>query len=332
MKESFFKYSAILVFGLIGQVSCFNDAERNNPLDPKSEKFKNVGTVSGQTLTFYSPFTALQDVEVRMEPGSFLSKTNAQGQFFFNEVPGGRYQITASKDGYASVSDSVEVRVGQSTRLEMNLDGLPNITSQSIISCHISRWWPQDDLFLLEITAEVQDSDGISDIEVVLFEIPEMNFSDTLQVIQSPSTTFMTRITESRLPGGNLQNVLGRKLVIKAMDRAGFENSSQPKFLVRIIEQEPEFESPVGDSLDVSRPFLTWKPMNLSFKFTYSIEVFRVDEGFSSFVESFTNLDPAIFSIQVTQALPMGTYFWTVAVVDEFGNWSRSKEASFVIK
>lgn len=331
MNKSIHKIIPIIYLSLIGQISCFNNADRTNPLDPKSDNFKNVGSVSGKTLTFYNPFNALSEVEVRMEPGLFVTRTNAVGEFLFNNVPVRNYHISAQKEGFVSPPDSITVLLGQTTAIEFKLDGLPIISSFSIVSCHISRWWPQNDLFLLEIMAEVQDFDGVNDIEMVQFEIPDMSFSDTLQVTQSPGI-FMARITESQLPGGNLQNVLGRQLVVKAVDQAGFENSSQPKLLIRIIEQEPRFKSPAGDSLDVSRPLLKWIPMNLSFNFTYKIEVFRVDEGFSNMVESFTNIDPAIFSIQVTETLPSGTYFWTVAVVDEFGNWSRSKEASFVIK
>ncbi|MFQ6113787.1 MAG: carboxypeptidase regulatory-like domain-containing protein [bacterium] len=331
MKISFLKYSAILVFGLIWQVSCFNNAERTNPLDPKSDNFKNVGSVTGQALTFYVPFNAIPDVEIRMEPGTFVTKSDADGEFQFNNVPVGRRSISAQKEGFVTLVDSIDVQLGRSTSVQLHLDGLPIISSFSVISCHISRWWPQSDLFLLEVMAELQDLDGVNDIALVLFEIPDMNFLDTLQVTQS-SGVFTTRISESQLPEGNLQVVLGRELLIKAVDRAGCENSSQPKFLARIIEQEPRFESPAGDSLDVSKPLLKWIPIRLSFNFTYKVEVFRVNEGFSSIVESITNIDPSVSSITVSEALPSGVYFWTVSVIDEFGNWSRSKEASFVIK
>lgn len=331
MDKSILRVITIIFSFVIWQVSCFNNADRTNPLDPKSDNFEDLGSVSGQTLTFYNPFKALADVVLRMTPGTFITKTNANGVFLFNNVPVGNYRISTQKEGFASVADSVTIKAGQTTTVQLNLDALPIILSFSIISCHISRWWPQNDLFLFEIMTEVQDLDGVSDIEFVQFEIPELNFSDTLQVTQSPGL-FTTRITESRLPGGNLQNVLGREIMVKAADRVGFENSSQPKFLARIIEQIPIFESPVGDTLEVSKPLLKWRSMNVPFNFNYKVEVFRVDQGILNVVDSLTNIDQSTISVRVTETLPPGTYFWTVSVVDEFGNWSRSKEASFFIK
>jgi len=164
---------------------------------------------------------------------------------------------------------------------------------------------------------EVQDLDGVGDIEFVQFEIPELNFSDTLQVTQSPGL-FTTRITESRLPGGNLQNVLGREIMVKAVDRVGFENSSQPKFLARIIEQIPIFESPAGDTLEVSKPLLKWKSINLSFNFNYKVEVFRVDQGISNIVDSLTNIDQSIFSVRVTETLPPGLFLKELLMYFDF--------------
>ncbi len=331
MKYSSVRIGIIFFFCLIGLVSCFNDAERNNPLDPKSDNFKKVGAVSGQTFTFYAPFTPLQNVEIRLQPGPFVSKTNAQGQFLINDVPEGRYQITASKEGYALVSDSVDVQVGQTTHADFNLDGLPNVISQSIISCHISRWWPQNDLFLLEIVAQVEDPDGAGDVELVQIQIPELNFLDTLEITQTLGT-FMKKIPESKLPGKNLQDVLGREIFLTTLDRAGSQTTSKPNFLARIIELTPETESPQGlVTLQVPTPTLIWKPVTLPFQFSFNVEVVRVDQGINNTVWTLSNIGNATNSVTVADSLVSGTYFWTISVVDEFGNCSRSKEASFLI-
>ena len=328
MKSVLFK---IIILSFILQLSCLNDADRGNPFDPGSKDFENAGVVRGQTLTFYSPFSALQDVEVSMQPGTFVTRSNVQGQFSFDRVPAGRYQITALKAGYAPVSDTVQINFGETTPVQMNLDGLPLMPAISLNSCHISRWFPQNDLFLLEVTARVQDPDGFNDIDLVLIAIAELNFVDTLAVTPSPEI-FKLTILESQLPGRNLHDVLGREIVLSARDHAGFASTSAPKFLARIIEETPVTVSPQGlEIVATPTPTLSWQVLDLPFRVTYRVELFRVDFGLNTLVWSQSGIDRPATSITVPDSLVAGTYFWTVAVVDEFGNCSRSKEASFQV-
>jgi hypothetical protein len=332
MKPAILKVIMIIFCGLIWQVSCFNNADRTNPLDPKSDNFENVGAVSGQTLTFYSPFAPLSGTEVQMEPGSFTAKSNSQGQFLLKNIPVGSYRILAVKEGYARDTVFVEVQLGQTTQIQMNLDGLPVISDGSIISCHISRWWPKNELLLLGIMAQVDDPDGVNDIALVQIQIPELNFLDTLDITQTLGT-FRKNIAESQLPGKNLQEVLGRNIFLIVQDRAGIQTTSPPSFLARIIELTPETASPQGlVTLQNPRPTLIWQLITLPFQFSYRVEVVRVDEGINNTVWSLSDIDNTVNSVTVTDSLSMGTYFWTISVVDEFGNWSRSKEASFRIK
>ncbi|MFQ5707126.1 MAG: carboxypeptidase-like regulatory domain-containing protein [bacterium] len=330
MKTTFVAVTALLCGGWFLQVGCLDSPGRDNPLDPNSGKFENVGSVSGTTLTFFTPFKALGEVEVHMEPGAFVSKSNGQGQFRFDRVPAGKYAVTAQKDGYQAQPESLDVQVGQTATVQLNLDGLPAFNDFSVISCHFNRWWPQTDLFLLEITAQIDDPDGLNDVQLVQVEIAEMAFVDTLTATQTPGI-FKAQIRESKLSGGNLHAVLGRKIVLKAHDNAGFTNVSQPKFLARVVDKVPEFDSPIGVTLQSSRPELKWKPMTLPFAYTFSVEVVRIDFNINTLVWALSDIDPAITSVTVPDSLVSGNYFWTIAAIDEFGNWSRAKEASFNI-
>ncbi|MFQ5865372.1 MAG: carboxypeptidase-like regulatory domain-containing protein [bacterium] len=332
MKCSIAKVSPFLSICLISLVSCLNNADRTNPLDPKSENFKNAGSVSGQTLSFYSPFTPLSEVKIQMEPGFFSAKSNSQGQFVLSNIPVGSYRISAGKEGYAPDTVSVDVQLGQTTQVQLNLDALPGISNISITSSHISRWWPQNDLYLLRVIAQVEDLDGLNDIELVQIQIPELNFLDTLEVTQTLGT-FMKNIPQSQLPGGKLQDVLGRDIFLSAHDRAGFQTRSRPNFLARIIEESPEFEAPTGQEiLLVPRPLLIWRLITLPFNFSYSVEVVRVDQGINNVVWTLSDIDNTMNSVTVADSLVTGIYFWTISVVDEFGNLSRSKEAGFRIE
>ncbi|MFQ5771957.1 MAG: carboxypeptidase-like regulatory domain-containing protein, partial [bacterium] len=265
MKLPVLKIKVILCSILMLQWSCLSNADRNNPLDAKSEHFTNTGTLTGQILTIYSPFDPLSDVEVRMQPENLVSLTNTQGQFLFENVSVGKHFITANKEGFAVVKDTFNVQLGQTTQVQMQLDGLPFISSFSVNTSHISRWFPGDD-FLLEVSAQVNDPDGLSDITLVEVEIPEISFIDTLDITPTPGI-YSKRISELQMPN-KLQDVLGRQIFINVQDRPGSETVSQPNFIARIIEQTPAFESPSGDILNVAKPLLKWKSITLPFNFT----------------------------------------------------------------
>ena len=311
--------------------ACLNDADRTNPLDPKSGS-QNTGSISGQTLSYYSPFSTVPGVEIRLEPGPFVKISDVQGRYVFSDLAVGRYKIRAFKDGYAdALLDSIQIQLQQVATIDINLDALPQMAGSSITSSHISRWWPQTDLLLLAANVRVQDSDGLNDIVTVELMIPDLNFIDTLSVTGSPGV-FQTQILESQLPGRNLQEVLGRQIVIRAKDRAGFSNNSTPQFVVRIIDDVPITLSPQGlETVATTNPTLQWQAVNQPYQFSYLVELYRVDFGINNLVWQSDAIEHTTTETVVPDNLAAGTYFWTIAIVDEFGNMSRSKEASFQV-
>ncbi|HEX9652816.1 MAG TPA: hypothetical protein VGA99_03820, partial [bacterium] len=143
---------------------------------------------------------------------------------------------------------------------------------------------------------------------------------------------FQTQILESQLPGRNLQEVLGRQIVIRAKDRAGFSNNSTPQFVVRIIDDVPITLSPQGlETVATTNPTLQWQAVNQPYQFSYLVELYRVDFGINNLVWQSDAIEHTTTETVVPDNLAAGTYFWTIAIVDEFGNMSRSKEASFQV-
>lgn len=323
-------WRAASLVGLLALVGCLDSPERGNPLDPRSDDFVNAGAVSGTTLSFYPPFSPIGEVEIRLEPGPYLTRSDADGNFELAEVPVGAYQITARKAGFLAPPDSVEVRLGQTTRMTINLDGLPVVRDFTVTSCHIDRWWPQTALRLLEVSAQVEDPDGPNDIATVHLSIPGLGFEDTLMLSQTPGV-YVRTIREERLPGRSIHEVPGQQIVLRATDRAGFENTSEPKVLARIIEEVPTFAAPILETVNDSHPTLSWEPVSLPFDFTYRVEVARVDFNITNTVWIKRDIEPTATSIAVGDSLPPGDYFWTIGVEDGFGNWSRSREASFTV-
>ena len=313
-------------------VSCLNDADRDNPLDPKSGQFENVGTLRGQVYSYYSPFSPIGGVEIRIAPENRVRTTGSDGIFDFGEIPAGTYEIFASKPGFAPDSAIAEIRLKETSQIELHLDGLPVVQNFSLLSRHVSRWFPVAPLYLLEIEAAISDPDGPGDIERVLLNIPDFGILDTLAATQTVGQFSKTYRAED-LPQQNIQNLIGRDAHIIASDRAGLPVISQPGRLVRIVDTVPLAESPIGlTTIDERRPQLTWRAASVPFNFSYAIELFRNDAGITSAAWSRGSIAASDTSVAVATTLTSGIYFWTVSVVDEFGNSSRSKEAAFQVR
>jgi hypothetical protein len=57
----------------------------------------------------------------------------------------------------------------------------------------------------------------------------------------------------------------------------------------------------------------------------------RVEAGTQSVIWKQDNIENYLLSYPYPSTLEKGDYFWTIAVVDEYGNYSQSKESSFVV-
>ena len=327
----------VLAVSLGTGTGCLGDAARDNPLDPNSDRFVDEGGVEGQ-ITDRAEIP-LAGAEVHLVPGpslpqlEFVTRTDAGGRFEITGAPSGSgYQLQASKEGYdARVVEALEVRAGVSEQLPvLRLNALPVFTGVAFRTVHISRWWPKDDLFFLGVNAEVEDADGLFDIDGVWFEIPDLNYTVALE----PRTAgqFDALIRADSLPTANLQSLLGLALQLHVRDKEDAVVSSAPHQLVRVLEENPSPASPKDDVLlETSRPTFTWDPFPASFAFSYRIEVFRDEVNRAVLVMQSNPIPMDVTSFQMANLLPTGPYFWTITVIDTFGNQSRSKEAAFRI-
>lgn len=317
--------------------ACLGDAEHSNPLDSRSDRFQNVGTISGQVVD--QALEAVPQARVALTPGSGgiavtrTTRTGSDGRFAFADVPADTYVLTVTQDGYASGADTLEVVPGGRAQASFSLNGLPLLKSLALHTAHISRWYPQSDLYRLDVVADLVDPDGRPGIERVWLEIPEYQFADTLAATVVPGQ-FAETVAASSLPTGSLQALLGRRVLLRVRDRNGFVSSIDLPTPVRIIEQTPVAVAPQGlEVLTDPRPELRWEAAGLAFPFTYRIDVVLVESNLQIPVQSYAGIDPDATSLRLETPLEAGRdYFWTVSVVDAFGNWSRSKEAGFRVE
>ena len=330
------------VIGVIILVSgCFGDVDHDNPLDADSDGFEAVGTISVSATRFYPPFEGLDGVEVqfsRLEDGRAaklirIDQTRGGGVLLASGLEEGRYEVLASLSGFSSSRDSVIVEIARVKSVNVALDGLPFATQQSVVAVHTSRWFPQpQDLFTLEIDVRMDDPDGTADIDSVWIEIPSTGLS--LPLLPTPTLgRFAETISENRLSPFLLQQLLGLDVHIRAVDQAGFDNLIEPRRLVRVIDETPIAISPQGETLlSTSTPQLVWEAARVPFGFTYRIDVVREEVNVQVTVETQQDVSSLASSAVVSTPLTPGNYYWTISIVDTFGNRSRSKEAGFRIQ
>ncbi len=309
---------------------CLSDAERSNPLDPLAPNFVDEGGVAGRITN--RALSGVAGSRVTLSPGRFTSLTSADGSYNIAGVPTGRYTLSVTSEDYATATDTVEVTLGVAVNSDLELNGLPRLESWTINTAHVSRWWPLDDLFQMEMSVQVDDGDGVFDVSRVWMEIPSMAFADTLLVTQTTGLYGRT-LPESSLPTPTLHTLLGTPMTLLVRDQLNTVVASPPFQLVRVIDETPEaveeaFQTDPQDC--VVAPLVKWKDVFLPYPFSYRVDVVRLDAGIESLVERVENIPSDSTNVTVS-TVPPGDYYWTVAVVDNFKNRSRSKQVGFCI-
>lgn len=331
-----------LALGLLA-AGCLGEAPHENPLDPESDGFRDEGAVEGRVTGVFPAGGTLQgraDVPVRFVPvgpagrPELATRTDAEGYFGLSGLPTGPWAVVAEGEGLSRDVDTVTVEAGRVAETLLQVEAVPVVDVQALRTVHIVRWFPTEPVFQLEVEAEAHDPDGRNDIASAALVVPDLaggTLALPLEPVPGAPGRFAQVFDADELPGG-VDGLLGRTLHIEVRDESGNAAEGPPVSLVRVIEQSPQTLSPqTGDTTGPS-PTLVWRPAQLPFAFTYRVDVFLIDgAGVPNLLddEQQTGIDPAVTSYTVQQALAPGDYFWTVWVVDAFGNRSRSREAGF---
>jgi hypothetical protein len=286
-------------------------------------------------------------VEVQLEAdstgaqASYAVRTGASGQFQLADLPAGRYFMTAEAARYAPYLDTVRIDVQKTLERSPILNGIPALNGATFTSSHFRRTFPPPlEFYELFLVAQVDDPDGLADVELVWFELPDLGLVDTLRVINTPGR-YEGKLEEADLPDGQPSEVLGRPLVVKIRDRTGYVAESAPQSLIRLIEDIPLTIAPQAGEIvrGDPTPQLSWECSDPPYSHTYLIKILRSDFEVSTLVFTRPGLLPenvcdadgtGVF--EVDTALPAGIYSWFVAIVDAFGNASQSRGAGFVLE
>jgi len=328
-------YSILILAGAALILTDCADAPRENPLDPLSSHYQGNAAVAGKVYVL-NQNTPVPQARITLLESGISVATDSIGEYQFGKIEAGSITLVCSKENFVPDTQRTILETGSSRQISFGLNGSPYVISQKILTRKIDQYYPSPQYFV-EINASVSDPNGITDVDSVWFVV-----ADTLQypMDYSPSAKlFQTIIFKYDFPTNTIQWLVGKPLTIQSKDRSKARSISSPFTITRIIENgaTPTSPTPLNNDTTGSTPVLMWTPPAVTFSYTYTLVIARVDAGTETVVWTYNGLNFFYEQLQFPgdssgQTLPPGNYVWTISVVDEFGNYCRSKEASFVVK
>lgn len=321
------RLGAILLLAALFLSSCLNDVPHDNPLDPAQGR--TGFEVSGVVQTYYAPHMPIDGALVWLKPGTYIGLSAADGTFRIQGIEAGDYTIYCSSDRFQK--DSLHLQVFANTSLNFTLNGLPHFVSHSVTTHYIARWFPLEDVYYLQVTAEVNDPDGLADLKGVRCEIPYTAFADTLDP-DSKAGRFKKNIFNKSLNITSLQDLLGYPVYLTAEDKPGATVHSEGLYPARVIEKTAVLLSPVElESVPADSIHFRWDLTPLPFEYNLRIDIYAINAGIATSVETIDGISNQQTDWLYRSTLPAGDYFWTLTIQDTFGNSSQSREGVFQI-
>lgn len=325
---------------LVTLFGCLEEPVRSNPFDARSDAFAALGGVTGRVVD--GAGQPLVNVAVRLEARAdaaeastefiLTTRTEAEGEFRFEDVPAGAYQLVVMRDAAgATVRHSVEVSAGRVVDLQTIVLNAPPIFGEvTYDAVHLRSWSVEPgDVYLLELAATVTDPEAPDGgVDEVWLEVPALEFTRALPEVRPG--LYAATLDEGQLPGEALHALVGLEMLLKARDGDGTVNETAPLVLERVIEPVPVPAAP--DSFNYvpnTRPTFRWETFQLPYPFTFTVRVEREQDDLVIPVWEQQGIAPSDTMLQMSDALAPGTYRWTVAAVDAFGNRGRSAQAGF---
>jgi len=197
-------------------------------------------------------------------------------------------------------------------------------------------WALIDDQYWLFINAQFDDPDTVDSVWVV----KDTLWLGMLSPTGSDNPTHMLEINENSLydqHGLILQNIVGHDLIIHFTTDDGDTLSSDLFTLKRVLNNIPVAIEPNYNSvLTESNPTLIWDSYDAEFNFLYGVEITHVAaSGFRSLIYDQSGISSSDTSHTTSEPLQVvedpSYYYWTLKVIDDFGNIARSLEAQFRI-
>jgi hypothetical protein len=326
------RFPGILIV-LVIAVGC-SDVPHDNPLDPQSPDYISNAPLSG-TVFLKNVGTPISSARVLAVEEGITVQSDSAGHFAFPLLALGKQTLVCTKDNFAPDTQHVMLAAGAAQSLTFSMNGAPVDVSAKVLTRKVDQYFPSPQYYV-DVTAEVTDPNGVADLDSVWFEVNSFYFP----MEYNPSTRlFEVRVFKYDIPTNTIQWLVGKSLHIVSRDRSEAVNVSDPFMVTRVIEYGATPASPAPGSGDTTSgtPVMKWSPPSVTFAYTYTLSISRIDAGTATLVWTVANVSSVNeeYSFPVdgsVAALSSGNYVWAVTVVDEFGNSCRSKESAFVVQ
>jgi len=308
---------------------CMPDADRDNPFDPKIQIQGDTGQLSGRIIRIYPPFDGIDGCTVSLSDHGNEGRTDSDGYYLISDIPERQYTVIAGKPGFVPDTTTVEITAGAGTLHNASLDGLPFFLGSSITSEHTGNA-PAEDQYFVNYEVQVDDLDGPSDIDSVLVTVEMFDFRRELNRVIN-TNTYTVQISPDEVGDGSLEALIGKESIFSVWDKLGNRTDSSSHFLIRILYPTPATFMPNEEDQMDDRQLLIWESFAgmVNFNFTYSVDV---KSAFSTGWHR-DNIPSDTTSIAVDEALDsQENHRWSIWVVDEFGNVSKSPYVTFSIE
>ena len=129
-----------------------------------------------------------------------------------------------------------------------------------------------------------------------------------------------------------MEYAIGRPFVFSVWIRDDSSFTLGPAYLSRVIVETPILIHPMNS--DTVQPFVTleWEPFSAEYFHEYRTSLWRNELDFVAEIWTSDTLHADTSQIGVPDSLQNGNYFWTLLVIDRFGNSSRSVEGKFRVQ
>jgi hypothetical protein len=321
MRQSFSSSSkSVFLLRIVAAISylfLFNlscNAPRDNPFDPLNPVY-DYGIIEGTVQTSSVPRTGVEDVNVLWQPENIITKTDANGQYKLNNIHTEDGNLIFYKEGFQS--DTLIISWGTSKRefTQLYLNRIPVLDSSLIYSTVIN----QSQRYELYVKAWITDLDGYVDSVFV--------YNSELNIRKPLDNNFQATITQGELNVTDIEQIVGKDLLIVTKDKDGNEFTIGTCRIIRVIKDEVTGLVPANDTAITQQPInLQWTKFSAGYNFTYTVEVYTNE---AQLVENKENLPSDSTSYYLSQTLPQGNYYWVIWITDKYQNRSRSRQATF---
>jgi len=318
-----FRFTISLLITCLLISSC--EAPRDNLLDPANPENK-YQYINGNVKSISVPFNPIKDVIITWQQQTLTTHTNAAGQFLIETINAKDGWLHFSKEGY--ISDSVFVAWDQENerQFELFLNAYPVIDNSQAYSIILNRY-PSLQIEQVEIRVELTDPDNDIDSVIVTNNYLDKKFYLSFNIMNKWHERIFSTFDLGIV---HIDEVIGYPFKIQVKDLYDHAFEVGEISIERVIHDEVIFTSPSGNDTTGVSPTLSWQQFSPGYKFTYMLEIYT-SEISPQKVWQKDNLPDTMTSHVVDVSLNAAEYFWVIWAIDEFGNRSRSKPASFIV-